>query len=241
MLEVISASDDEIATPASDKTEEDVEAVCTKIFEAVHRMPGRTSEADLVRQLSNGRLSLYGRFILSGEDVSLSIWGTCIQCWIDCEMASDDHPLCHFVDQRREVLQSFYESLATSTEDTLALVGRWVDFFGDAPGTLVIYLRRMVNPDWAGSALYTGEMDAWDPTLGGPRYPLVLDGHDVAKDKATLLRETRRLVLAENRRLGYAEEPVVQGILWWSKDLSGEDKYRIRITVPDEWVLAAVT
>ncbi|KJS20632.1 MAG: hypothetical protein VR78_01220 [Hoeflea sp. BRH_c9] len=241
MLEVISASDEEMATSASVKTEEEVDAVCAKIFEAVHRMPGRTSEADLVRQLSNGRLSLYGRFILSGEDVSLSIWGTGIQCWIDCEIAPDDHPLCHFVDQHREVLHSLYESLATDAEDTLALVGRWVDFFGDAPGTLVIYLRRMVNPDWVGSALYTGEMDAWDPTLGGPRYPLMLDGHDVAKDKATLVRETRRLVLAENRRLGYAEEPVVQGILWWSEDLSGEDKYSITITIPDEWVLAAVT
>lgn len=241
MLEVISASDQEMVTSASVKPEEDVEAVCTKIFEAVHRMPGRTSEADLVRQLSNGRLSLYGRFILSGEDVSLSIWGTGIQCWIDCEMAPDDHPLCHFVDQRREVLQSLYESLATSMEDTLALVGRWVNFFGDAPGTLVIYLRRMVNPDWVGSALYTGEMDAWDPALGGPRYPLMLNGHDVAKDKATVQRETRRLVLAENRRLGYAEAPVVQGILWWSDDLSGEDNYSISITIPDEWVLAAVT
>ncbi|MBC7284142.1 hypothetical protein [Hoeflea sp.] len=241
MLEVISASDEEMATSATVKTEEEVDAVCARIFEAVHRMPGWTSEADLARQLSNGRLSLYGRFILSGEDVSLSIWGTGIQCWIDCEMAPDDHPLCHFVDQHREVFQRLYESLATSTEDTLALVGRWVDFFGDAPGTLVIYLRRMVNPDWVGSALYTGEMDAWDPTLGGPRYPLMLHGHDVAGEKATLLRETRRLVLAENRRLGYAEEPLVQGILWWSTDLSGEDNYSITITIPDEGVLAAVT
>lgn len=235
------ASDEEMATSAPVKTEEEVEAVCNTIFEAVHRMPGWTSEADLARQLGNGRLSLYGRFVLSGEDVSLSIWGTGIQCWIDCEKTPDDHPLCHFVDQHREVFQRLYESLATDAEDTLTLVGRWVDFFGDAPGTLVIYLRRMVNPDWVGTALYTGEMDAWDPALGGPRYRLRLPGCDVEGDKATLLRETRRLVLAENRRLGYAEEPVVQGILWWSTDLSGDDNYSISITIPDEWVLAAVT
>ena len=242
MLEIIpSMSDEEMATSAPVKTEEEAAAACNTMLEAVHRMPGWTSEPDLARQLGNGQLGLFGRFLLSGEDVSLVIWGTGIQCWIDCELAPDDHPLRPFVDQHREVLQRLYESLATDPVDTLVLVGRWVDFFGDAPGTLVIYLRRMVIPDWVGTALYTGELDAWDPTLGGPRYPLMLPGHDVEQDKATLLRETRRLVLAENRRLGYAEEPVVQGILWWSRDLSSQDDYSITITIPDEWVLAEVT
>lgn len=242
MLEVIpSASDEEMESSAPVKTEDEMEAACNTMLEAVHRMPGWTSEPDLARQLGNGQLGLFGRFLLSGEDVSLVIWGTGIQCWIDCELAPDDHPLRPFVDQHREVLQRLYESLATDPVDTLVLVGRWVDFFGDAPGTLVIYLRRMVNPDWVGTALYTGEMDAWDPALGGPKYRLMLPGHDVAHDKATLMRETRRLVLAENRRLGCAEEPLVGDILWWSRDLSSQDDYSITITIPDEWVLAEVT
>jgi len=234
-------SSEPAAKSAAALAAKEAEAALNTKLEAVHRMPGRTSEADLARQLGSAQIRLFGRFLLSGEDVSLVIWGTGIQCWIDCEPAPDDHPLRPFVDQHREVFQRLYESLATDPIDTLVLVGRWVDFFGDVPGTLVIYLRRMVIPDWVGTALYTGEMDAWDPTLGEPRYPLVLPGHDLAQDKATLLRATRRLVLAENRRLGYAEEPVVQGVLWMSSDLSSEDDYSISITIPDEWVLAAVT
>lgn len=174
-------------------------------------MRGWTSETDLERQLGNGALSLYGRFVMQFEDVSLSIWASGIECWCECELAPHWHPLRAHINKWRDELRAFYETLSGDADDSLVLVGRWVKFIGSSPGTLVIYVHHIIREVGACSGPYTGGLAACDPSLGGAGFHLMLPGKDAKRDKAELQRHTRRRVLAENRRLGCADEPVVRG------------------------------
>lgn len=226
---------------AAASAEKEFYAVYTAIFLALHQLRGWTSEPDLDRQLSNGALDLYGRFLMRGEDVSLSICGTSIECWYECELAPDWHPLRAFIEKWRDEILAFYDAAATGAEDILVLVGRWVDFFGLEPSTLVIYVQHLVSEDGVWSRPYTGGLTTCDRSLGGPGFQLMLPGTNAKTDKATLHRFTRRRVLAENRRLGHAEEPAVEGMFWWSKDLSRADYHSIVTAMSDEDELLEVT
>lgn len=226
---------------AATSAEKEFDAVHTTIFLALHRLRGWTSEPDLDRQLSNGALDLYGRFLMRGEDVSLSICGTSIECWYECELAPDWHPLRIFIEKWRDEFLAFHDAFARDAEDTLVLVGRWVDFFGLEPSTLVIYVQHLVSEDGVWSAPYTGGLAACDRNLGGSGFRLMLLGKDAKADKATLHRFTRQRVLAENRRLGYAEEHAAEGMFWWSKDLSRADYHSIVTAMSDEDELLEVS
>lgn len=227
------ASGDETATSAAALAAKEAEAIYHAVFTAIHRLRGWTSESDLDRQLSNGPLALIGRLLMNGQDASLSIWANGIEYWSECERAPDWHPLRAFVDKWRAEFRAFYETLAGGTDNTLVLVGRWVDFFGCEPSTLLVYVQHIVSEEGVWSGPYTSGLAACDPALGGPGFPMMLPGQDAKSDRATLQRHARQRVLAENRRLGYADEPVVEGVFWWSKDLSRADYNSIVTHVSD--------
>lgn len=234
----VEASGDTVASVGS--MEDAIEAIFQTLFLATHRLRGWTSEPDLDRQLSHGALSLYGRFLLRGEDVSVSIWQNGFECWRECELAPDWHPLRAFVEDEWAKFQEYFNTFADA-DDTLVLVGRWVDFFGNAPGSLVVYVQHVVNADRIRSRPYTGGLAACDPSLGEAGFRFALAGKDLKTDKAALQQYTRRRVLAECRRLGYAGEPIIDGIWWWSRDLGSADYYSIVTTLRDEESLLDVS